>query len=86
MPSRRDIICQVVSLTGAALCALTTLYLSIRYLAAPHDILDWAVQICAAMVVAIIIYFLVWGHFQQPSTSSKSTMNTTSMHTTESKA
>ncbi len=86
MPSRRDVICQVVSLTGAALCALMTLYLSIRYLAAPHDLLDWAVQICAALVVAIIIYFLIWGHFQRPATTSKVAMEATSTHVTEGKA
>ncbi len=86
MPSRRDVICQVVSLTGAALCALMTLYLSIRYLAAPHDLLDWAVQICAALVVAIIIYFLIWGHFQRPAATSKVAMEATSTHATEGKA
>ena len=86
MPSRRDVICQVVSLTGAALCALMTLYLSIRYLAAPHDLLDWAVQICAALVVAIIVYFLIWGHFQRPAATSKVAMEATSTHATEGKA
>jgi|GEM_PF-3228812 len=49
----------------ALLTALATLYLSVHYLAKPHGWIDWMVQLSGAATTAIIIFFLVWGHFQK---------------------
>ncbi|MGC9259974.1 MAG: hypothetical protein ACP5I8_07855 [Phycisphaerae bacterium] len=45
--------------------AAATLYLSVHYLARPQGWMDWMVQLSGAATTAIIIFFLVWGHFQK---------------------
>lgn len=61
----RRIIGDLVSTLLAVFMGLTALLLSIRYLARPQGMLDWAVQLSGAATVALIIFFLVWGHFQR---------------------
>ena len=51
--------------TAAAFFA-ATLYVSIRYLAKPHGIMDWTVQLTGATIAAVIGFFLMWGHWQSP--------------------
>jgi len=56
----------------ALLMGTATTMVSIWYLAAPDKFLDWAVQICAGITVAIIVFFMVWGHFQSQEEPAKS--------------
>ncbi len=69
MINRRRIIGNVISLTAALLTAVATLYLSVHYLARPRGWIDWMVQLSGAATTAIIIFFLVWGHFQKIPTA-----------------
>ncbi len=72
MNSRR-VIGNIISTVMALLTAAATLYLSVHYLAKPHGWIDWMVQLSGAGTTAIIIFFLVWGHFQKtPALSAKS--------------
>lgn len=64
MTSRR-MIGNVLSSALALLTAIATLYLSVHYLAKPNGWIDWMVQLSGAATTAIIIFFLVWGHFQK---------------------
>jgi len=54
----------VVSTTAALLAGIATLFLSVHYLAPPRSTMDWAVQLSGATTCGIIIFFLIWGHFQ----------------------
>ncbi len=65
MTKRKRLIADVVaSLFGFGL-ATAALIVSLHYLAIPNSAMDWAVQICSAVTVGIVIFFLVWGHFQE---------------------
>ena len=64
--NRRRVIGNTLSWIMAILTAAATLYLSIHYLAKPQGWIDWIVQLSGAATTAIIIFFLVWGHFQKP--------------------
>lgn len=55
----------IISGSFAALAGLATFYVSVKVLSAPESPLDWIVQSCAGLTVAIIIFFLTWGHFQK---------------------
>ena len=64
----RRIFGNVLSSAMALLTAIATLYLSVHYLAKPNGWIDWMVQLSGAATTAIIIFFLVWGHFQKTPT------------------
>ena len=63
--NHRRIFGNIFSSALALLTALATLYLSVHYLAKPNGWIDWMVQLSGAATTAIIIFFLVWGHFQK---------------------
>ena len=63
--NNRRIFGNIFSSALALLTALATLYLSVHYLAKPNGWIDWMVQLSGAATTAIIIFFLVWGHFQK---------------------
>ncbi len=67
---------RIVGNTLATLAALlmgaATTLVSIWYLSEPEKFMDWAVQICAGITVGIIVFFMVWGHFQSPEETVKS--------------
>lgn len=60
----------LATLAALAMGVATTL-VSIWYLSAPEKLLDWAVQIFAGLTVGIIVFFMVWGHFQAPDENAK---------------
>jgi len=62
--NKRRIICNVLSTLAALFTGVLALLMSIHYLAPPHSAMDWVVQLSGAATVGIIIFFLVWGHFQ----------------------
>jgi drug/metabolite transporter (DMT)-like permease len=64
----RQLIGNILGWGMALLTAVATLYLSVHYLAKPNGWMDWMVQLSGAATTAIIIYFLVWGHFQKSPT------------------
>jgi hypothetical protein len=41
------------------------MYGNIHFLKKPETSLDWIVQLCGALTIGIIIFFIVWGHFQE---------------------
>lgn len=69
MINSRRVIGNILSWGMALLTAVATLYLSVHYLARPNGWMDWMVQLSGAATTAIIIFFLVWGHFQKTPTS-----------------
>ncbi len=70
----RNWICGVLSALTAAAFFAATLYVSIRYLAKPHGIMDWTVQLCGASIAAVIGFFLMWGHWQSPTPPQQKTV------------
>jgi hypothetical protein len=64
--STRFWVCGILSMATAAAFFAATLYVSIRYLAKPHGIMDWTVQLTGATIAAVIGFFLMWGHWQSP--------------------
>ncbi len=68
MTNSRQLIGNILGWGMALLTAVATLYLSVHYLAKPNGWMDWMVQLSGAATTAIIIYFLVWGHFQKSPT------------------
>ena len=64
--STRFWVCGILSMATAAAFFAATLYVSIRYLAKPHGIMDWTVQLTGATIAGIIGFFLMWGHWQSP--------------------
>jgi protein-S-isoprenylcysteine O-methyltransferase Ste14 len=63
--NKRRIIGNTISSVLALLAGVATLFLSVHYLAPPRSAMDWAVQLSGAATCGIIIFFLVWGHFQK---------------------
>jgi len=59
------IVPNTVASVFALVAGLATFYVSVKVLSAPDTPLDWVVQGCAGLTVAIIIFFLTWGHFQK---------------------
>lgn len=68
----KRLIGNILATFAALLMGVATTLVSIWYLSAPEKLLDWAVQICAGITVAIIVFFMVWGHFQSPEEPAKS--------------
>jgi hypothetical protein len=65
--STRFWVCGVLSMGTSLAFFAATLYVSIRYLAKPHGLMDWTVQLTGATIAAIIGFFLMWGHWQSPT-------------------
>ena len=43
----------------------TAVWGNVHFIKHPDSLLDWTVQLCGGMTFAIIIFFIVWGHFQE---------------------
>lgn len=59
----------VASIFGIA-AALGTMFITVRFLHRPESTLDWAVMLFAGAIVGIFMFFVVWGHFQDPAEHS----------------
>jgi glycerol uptake facilitator-like aquaporin len=55
----------IVASLFAAAGGATAVYGNVHFVKQPDTMMDWAVQLCGGMTFAIIIYFIVWGHFQE---------------------
>lgn len=60
----RRMVANLVSTVVALGAAAATFVVSMRYLLVPEGPVDWAVQVCAAATVGVIVFFVAWGHFQ----------------------
>jgi glycerol uptake facilitator-like aquaporin len=55
------LVASLFALAGGAVAV----YANVYYVKKPDTLMDWAVQLCGGLTFAIIIYFIVWGHFQE---------------------
>ena len=55
----------IPGLIAGLLTALGTMYLSYHHLKQPQISLDWAALVLSGLTTGIIIFFIVWGHFQK---------------------
>lgn len=68
--ARRGMVTASIAALGGG---LGTFYISVWHLSRPDTLLGWAVQVCAGITVAIIVFFVVWGHFQDPEQVDRET-------------
>ncbi len=61
----RRIVANTISSTAALVAGMATFYASTRLVGWPDTSIESAQQVCAGMTLAIIVFFLAWGHFQQ---------------------
>lgn len=54
----------VAGAAGTAV-ALLTMYISWAYLRRPQSLLDYAALVFSGLTTGIIVFFVVWGHFQR---------------------
>jgi len=67
----RRLVGNAISVTAAIAAGVGTFYASIRFLSAPDTAIEWIQQICTGLTIAIIVFFVAWGHFQElPSDES----------------
>ncbi len=64
--NQRRVIADTISSIAALGASAASMYVSVRYLAPPKGLTDWAIQLVGALTAGIFVFFLVWGHFQRP--------------------
>jgi ABC-type amino acid transport system permease subunit len=65
--ARKQLIAIIFSAVLGAMMGCLAFYITIMWLTAPETLLEWAVQVCSGLTVAIVVFFLSWGHFQDPA-------------------
>jgi hypothetical protein len=55
----------IPGLIAGLLTAAGTMYLSYKHLKQPQIPLDWAALILSGLTTGIILFFIIWGHFQK---------------------
>jgi hypothetical protein len=65
--ARKQMIAIIVSGVLGLFMGCLGFYITVRWLTAPETLLEWTVQICSGLTVGIVVFFLSWGHFQDPS-------------------
>ena len=64
-PKKRRMAPIVVPLSLAVAGGLTAVYGNVHFVKRPDTAMDWTVQLCGGLTFGIIIFFIVWGHFQE---------------------
>lgn len=59
----RRVVGNTIATAGALLMGTTTMFFSVFYLREPQIPLDWAVMVFSGITTGIVVFFLVWGHF-----------------------
>lgn len=62
---KRSTIAILVPSLFALVGGATAIYGNVHFIKEPDTLMDWAVQVCGGLTFAIIIFFIVWGHFQE---------------------
>ena len=55
----------IPGLVAGLMMAVATMYLSQRYLKQPQIPMDWAALVLSGLTTGIIVFFVIWGHFQK---------------------
>jgi hypothetical protein len=55
----------IPGLLGGLIVASMTMYISYTELKQPQIPLDWAALILSGLTTGIVVFFIVWGHFQK---------------------
>ncbi len=68
---RKKWIGHVCGALGGTVVGLATIYLSYTKLKVPQVGLDWAALILSGLTTGVIVFFVVWGHFQEDPVPEK---------------
>ncbi len=64
--ARKQLIGNIISVGLGLFMGSTAFYVAWNWLARPETPLEWIVQICSGLTVGIVVFFMSWGHFQDP--------------------